>query len=115
MVAQDYDADADAVYVRLARGKVARTVEVDSGTLADLDDAGRLVGVEVIHPDRAWPLDEIVRRFNLPPEQAHELRGEYARFRQAGRRHGRTGVIAAAGAAFAIALHVIRRILTPAR
>src|ERR1700740_827039 len=94
MTVQEYDADADAVYVKLASRKVARTVEVDSGTLADLDAKGRLVGIEVIHPDRAWPLDDIITRFGVPDEQALELRREYERFRKTGRRHG--GATAAA-------------------
>lgn len=121
MVAQDYDAEADAVYVKLASRKVARTVEVDSGTLADVDANGRLVGVEVIHPDRAWPLDDIISRFDVPDEQALELRREYERFRKTGRRHGGASAAAvivgagAVGTGIAVVWRILRRILSPVR
>ncbi len=38
-----YDLEADALVARLAEGAVARTVEVDSGTLVDVDAAGRVL------------------------------------------------------------------------
>lgn len=77
MIRQDYDADAGALYLKLADRKVTRTVEIDSGTLADLDSAGHLVGIEVIQPDRDWPLEEVLSRFGVSSEQAKELRASY--------------------------------------
>ena len=115
MTVQDYDADADAVYVKLTSRKVARTVEVDSGTLADLDDAGRLVGVEVIHPERVWPLDVIMSRFEVSDEQERELRREYARFHPKSRGVREAGAVGVIVVGIGIALRVLRRIITPAR
>lgn len=77
MICQDYDADADALYLKLADCRVAHTVEVDSGTLVDLDSAGRLAGIEVIRPDRAWPLEDILHRFGVSPTEAAELRESF--------------------------------------
>lgn len=40
-----------AVYVRIADGKVARTVEIEAGSCyADEDAAGNLLGVEMLAP-----------------------------------------------------------------
>ncbi len=98
MIRQDYDADAGALYLKLADRKVARTVEVDSGTLADLDSAGRLVGIEVIQPDRAWPLEDVLSRFPVSGRQARELRAQYRKPPRSGwQAVGVVGVIAAAG------------------
>lgn len=74
MIRQSYDLDADALYVKLADQKVARTAEIDEGTLVNLDADDNIVGIEVIQPERQWPLDEILRSFGVSPEQALELR-----------------------------------------
>jgi uncharacterized protein YuzE len=73
MISQSYDLDADALYVELADRQVARTVPVDSGTLVDLDADGEVVGIEVIQPQRTWPLREILKRFPLPAGTVAEL------------------------------------------
>jgi uncharacterized protein YuzE len=77
MIKQSYDLDADALYIELADRKVARTVEIDSGTLVNLDFADRVVGIEVIRTRRAWPLEEILMRFRVPEGQARELRAYF--------------------------------------
>ncbi len=41
-----YDPQADALYVRLAAGRVAHTIQVDDGYSVDLDEQGRPVGIE---------------------------------------------------------------------
>jgi uncharacterized protein YuzE len=57
-----WDQTADAMY--LAMGAEAapahRTVELDSGTLVDLDRFDVVVGVEVINPRRALPVGDIL-------------------------------------------------------
>jgi uncharacterized protein YuzE len=71
----DYDQQADALYVTLtAEAEVARTVQIDQGTLVDLDSRGRLIGVELIRPARPWPLDEILSRFPADYVDARLLR-----------------------------------------
>ena len=63
MFRSEYDADADALYLRLGTGRVARTDEVDPGTLVDLDLDGHILGIEVIHPARQWPLGQVLARY----------------------------------------------------
>src|SRR5215471_10177277 len=73
-VTLDYDREADAVDISLRGEIVARTVEIDPGTLVDLDAQGQVVAIEVIHPMRAWPLTEILARFDMADEDAAVLR-----------------------------------------
>lgn len=65
MISASLDTVADALYLQIRRGRVARTEELDSGTLVDLDTYGDPLGIEVIHPGRAWPLDEFLQRYNV--------------------------------------------------
>jgi uncharacterized protein YuzE len=70
-----YDQTADALYITLAEDTpVSRTVQIDSGTLVDLDRFGHVRGIEVIRPGRTWPLDEILSRFPVAEVDAHLLR-----------------------------------------
>lgn len=69
-----YDREVDALDITIAEGIVARTVEVDRGTLVDLDAAGNLVAIEVIRPTRRWPLDEILAAYDLAESDAAVLR-----------------------------------------
>ncbi|MBY0337690.1 MAG: DUF2283 domain-containing protein [Acetobacteraceae bacterium] len=54
MIATTYDPEADALYVRIAPkgAPVAETREVQPGVMLDYDDAGRLVGIEVLDVER---------------------------------------------------------------
>ena len=82
----EYDQAADALYITLAEDlQVSRTVQIDTGTLVDLDRFGHVRGIEVLRPGRAWPLDEILRRFPVGEADAHLLR-ELDSGTQSGRR-----------------------------
>jgi uncharacterized protein YuzE len=65
VISSSYDVEADALYLQLRKGKVARTEELDDGTLVDVDAHGEPLGVEVIHPARPWPLQELIGRYNI--------------------------------------------------
>jgi uncharacterized protein YuzE len=74
MLSFDYDRDADALAIRLGGGIVVRTVDIDAGTLVDLDAQGGLVAIEVIQPRRPWPLDEILNEYDVPEDAEAVLR-----------------------------------------
>ncbi|MBN1512874.1 MAG: DUF2283 domain-containing protein [Phycisphaerae bacterium] len=58
------DGTLEAVYIRLARGKVARTVEiVEDIVLADYNSRGRLLGIELLAPVR---LPDIANLIDTP-------------------------------------------------
>jgi uncharacterized protein YuzE len=77
MIQQSYDLDAKALYITMREAGVAQTIEIDSGTLVDVDSAGSLVGIEVINPNRNWPLEAIIKRFALHHSVARELRAYF--------------------------------------
>ena len=75
-----YDNDSDALYVLLREGvAVARTEQIDPGTLVDIDRSGEIVGIEVLRPARAWPLDEVVSKFHVSEHDALMLRSVFDR------------------------------------
>ena len=59
----DYDAEADAAYVRLSQGTVERTIDLEPSelgmpVLVDIDESGRIVGFEILDARRLLgPLD----------------------------------------------------------
>jgi uncharacterized protein YuzE len=70
-----YDQEDDALYITLADdAEVSRTVQVDSGTLLDLDRFGNVRGIEIIRPGRQWPLEEILSRYPVGEVDALLLR-----------------------------------------
>lgn len=73
-----YDQTVDAVYVELSASEVARTVEIDPGTMVDLDRFGALVGIEVLSPARPWPLEAILERFSVDDMASSQLRAMFA-------------------------------------
>jgi uncharacterized protein YuzE len=71
-----YDKTADALDIVLAEDvAVSRTEQLDPGTLVDLDMHGRVLAIEIISPGRAWPLEEIIGRFDIADADAGVLRG----------------------------------------
>lgn len=75
-----YDDVSDALYVSLRDGvNVDRTEQIDAGTLVDVDRAGEIVGIEVLRPARAWPLDEIVDRYHIGDPDVTLLRSVFQR------------------------------------
>lgn len=74
-----YDHEADALEITFDdAGIVSRTVEIDLGTLVDVDEHGDIVAIEVIRPMRRWPLNEIFERFAIGAEDATMLRSLWA-------------------------------------
>jgi uncharacterized protein YuzE len=45
----EYDSQPDSAYIRVARKRISRTVEMDSTTLIDLDKDNHIVGVEILN------------------------------------------------------------------
>jgi uncharacterized protein YuzE len=53
----EYDAEANAAYIRFSAAEVRESEEISSGIVLDYDSEGRIVGMEVLRA-----------RANLPPE-----------------------------------------------
>jgi uncharacterized protein YuzE len=56
-----YDAKADALYIKFQEGTAARTRKVEDGLLVDVDEGGRLYGIEIIGMKGRIPIPELGR------------------------------------------------------
>jgi uncharacterized protein YuzE len=74
----DYDLDAHALYVTITADPVASTVAIDDGTNVDLDQAGGIVGIEVVDYAKPWPLEQILAAYRVSPPHAACLRAVQA-------------------------------------
>jgi uncharacterized protein YuzE len=54
-----YDAKADALYIKFQEGAASRTRKVEEGMLVDLDQNGRLYGIEIIGMRGRIPIPEL--------------------------------------------------------
>jgi len=61
----EYDKQVDALYVRLQEKYVARTIEIEEGLNLDLDEDGKLIGLEVLDATTKYSLTDI---FNVATE-----------------------------------------------
>jgi len=61
----EYDKEVDALYLRLQETYVARTVEIEEGLNLDLDESGKLIGLEVLDATDRYSLADI---FNISTE-----------------------------------------------
>lgn len=68
-VQHEYDPKADALYMRVRPGKVARTLEIGDGIHLDVDAKGWMIGVEVICPAAGLlrRLDRLAADHQAPP------------------------------------------------
>ena len=56
-----YDAKADALYIKFQDGMAVRTRKVEDGLLVDVDEHGRLYGIEIIGMKGRIPIPELGR------------------------------------------------------
>jgi uncharacterized protein YuzE len=56
-----YDPRADALYIKFQEGTAARTRKVEEGLLVDVDENGRLYGIEIIGMKGRIPIPELGR------------------------------------------------------
>jgi len=43
-----YDAQADAMYIKVGNGSIEKTKKIDDNTIIDFDKSGNLVGIELL-------------------------------------------------------------------
>ncbi len=58
--------DVMALYFRLTRHKVAKTVESSDSVNIDLDSRGNVIGVEVLNPESVSALVDIADLYHAP-------------------------------------------------
>lgn len=58
------DPQADALYLTLKRGRVHRSREVEDGVVLDLDQRGRVLGIEMLDISRRYTA-QVLRRLSV--------------------------------------------------
>jgi uncharacterized protein YuzE len=61
----EYDKEVDALYIRIQAKKVLHTKEIEEGINLDLDEDGKVIGLEIIGITERYKLEDI---FNLSTE-----------------------------------------------
>lgn len=61
----EYDREVDALYIRIQEKKVSRTKEIEEGINIDLDEEGKVIGLEIIGATERYNVKDI---FNLSTE-----------------------------------------------
>jgi uncharacterized protein YuzE len=61
----EYDKEVDAVYISLQQKEVAKTIELSDVVKVDLDEAGNLIGIEVLDATQRYSLADI---YNISTE-----------------------------------------------
>ena len=61
----EYDKEVDAVYIYLQQKEVAKTIELSEVVNVDLDEEGKLIGIEVLEATQRYSLSDI---FNISTE-----------------------------------------------
>lgn len=56
-----YDKEADAMYIRIKKGKVHRTKEITDTCIVDLDKKGTLLGIELLFVSHQLPKQDIAQ------------------------------------------------------
>lgn len=64
-VSVQIDAEAEAAYLRLGRGQVARTVEFADDIFVDLDEFNVVLGIELLDLETSLPLDDLAEQFHI--------------------------------------------------
>lgn len=57
-----YDITADAIYFNVGSGRVAKTLEVENRLNVDLDNNGRIVGIEILEASHQEQLVNNLRK-----------------------------------------------------
>ncbi|HEC30594.1 MAG TPA: DUF2283 domain-containing protein [Candidatus Yonathbacteria bacterium] len=54
-----YDNIADAMYIRMGKGKIAKTVKMQGRLIVDINKAGKVVGIEILDASSQIPKREL--------------------------------------------------------
>ncbi len=54
-----YDEEADALYIKFGKGSFSKNKKVDDNTILDLDDEGKIIGVEILDASKMLPKNSL--------------------------------------------------------
>ncbi|MFZ3065933.1 MAG: DUF2283 domain-containing protein [Nitrospirota bacterium] len=61
----EYDKEVDALYIKIQEKKVSHTKEIEEGINLDIDEDGKVIGLEIIGATERYSLEDI---FNISTE-----------------------------------------------
>ncbi len=63
-----YDESADVLLIRLGRGKVVESEEIEEGVIVDYDENGKILAVEILNPKGRVDLNKLLfeKKIELP-------------------------------------------------
>ncbi len=61
----EYDKEVDSLYIRIQEKEVSHTKELEEGINLDMDDEGKIIGLEIIGATEKYNLKDI---FNISTE-----------------------------------------------
>ena len=61
----EYDKEVDALYIRIQEKEVSKTIEIQEGVNIDIDENGKIVGLEILDATKRYSLADI---FNISTE-----------------------------------------------
>ncbi|HHT9131568.1 MAG TPA: DUF2283 domain-containing protein [Candidatus Tripitaka californicus] len=56
----EYDREVDALYIRIQEKEVSRTKEVAEGVNLDIDEEGKIIGLEIVGATERYSLKDIL-------------------------------------------------------
>lgn len=74
MIFVEIDTAVDAGYIRVSDAKVTSTSEFSESIVVDLDEYGRVVGIEVLELGCTLPVGDLTTRYHLTDEAIAVLR-----------------------------------------
>jgi uncharacterized protein YuzE len=64
-----YDAQVDALYIRLREGKISESDEIEPGLIADYGEDGKVMGIEVLDASEFLGGKEMKVELALTPKE----------------------------------------------
>ncbi len=55
-----YSQEADAIYIRLKESKITESDEISDGIIADYDESGSVVGIEILWVSEKADIDQLI-------------------------------------------------------
>ncbi len=75
----ELDSEVNALYVRFAKGEVARTLELEESLFIDVGEHGEPLGMEFVNADDFLPfLRRHSGEFSIPERMSESLEGIFA-------------------------------------
>ncbi len=62
MVSIKFDKDSGAMYVQLRKGKVTKTISMGKDRFIDVNEKGKIVGMEVLIPANTPEVDDAIAK-----------------------------------------------------